>query len=50
MKDKAAKHRRLKTSDVSRAAMKGKIGDSFAQQVAGFIKRYRPALEALSKR
>jgi len=30
--------------------MKGKITHSFAQQVAAFIRRYRPALEALAKR
>jgi hypothetical protein len=31
------------------ATMKGKVTGSFAQQVADFITRYRPALEALAK-
>ncbi|MGH7259254.1 MAG: hypothetical protein ACREI9_01055 [Nitrospiraceae bacterium] len=30
--------------------MKNKVAGSFAQQIADFIKRYRPALEALAKR
>jgi hypothetical protein len=30
--------------------MKNKIAHSFAQQIATFIRRYRPALEALAKR
>lgn len=29
--------------------MEGKITKSFANQVAAFVKRYRPALEALAK-
>ena len=28
----------------------GSIDDAFARQVAGFIERYRPALEALAKK
>lgn len=30
-------------------ALKGNVTQSFASQVAGFIKRYRPALDALAK-
>lgn len=30
--------------------MQGKIKQAFAEQVADFIERYRPALEALAKR
>jgi len=29
--------------------MEGKITKSFANQIAAFVKRYRPALEALAK-
>jgi hypothetical protein len=37
----AAKERPVSSASITR---------SFASQVAGFIKRYRPALEALAKR
>jgi hypothetical protein len=44
MKKKAAGRKKVV------AVVKGKIAGSFAQQVAGFIRRYRPALEVLAKR
>jgi len=39
-----------KPSGRSTTDMQSKIKQSFAQQVAAFIERYRPALEALAKR
>jgi len=44
MKKKATRRKKVV------AVAKGKITGSFTQQVAGFIRRYRPALEALAKR
>jgi hypothetical protein len=44
MKRKVAKRKKAV------ATMKGKVTGTFAQQVAGFVRRYRPALEALAKR
>jgi hypothetical protein len=44
MKRKAVRRKKMV------AVMKGKVTGSFAQQVAGFVRRYRPALEALAKR
>ena len=38
------------SSDLALAKAKGKIKQSFAQQVEAFVERYRPALEALAKR
>jgi hypothetical protein len=49
MKDKMIKRKHRKRSDIPVAAMKGRITDTFAQQVAGFIRRYRSTLEALAK-
>jgi hypothetical protein len=48
MKDNAPKRSRKK-SPVSASSMKDKVTHSIAQQVAGFIRRYRPALESLAK-
>ena len=42
-----ARRRPALTQSVSR---KGKVTKEFADQVAEFIKRYRPALDALAKR
>ena len=50
MKSKVPNRLQKKASDISVAAMKSKVTGSFGQQVAGFISRYRPALEALAKR
>ena len=50
MKSKVPKRLQKKASDIPVAAMKSKVTGSFGQQVAGFIRRYRPALEALAKR
>jgi hypothetical protein len=41
------KRKRSSTRPVT--GMEGKITKSFANQVAAFVKRYRPALEALAK-
>jgi hypothetical protein len=50
MRNKVPKQKRKKSSEISPAEMKSKITRSFAQQIAEFIGRYRPALEALAKR
>jgi len=49
MKPKAAPARR-RASLAQTVSRKGKVTKEFADQVAAFIKRYRPALEALAKR
>jgi hypothetical protein len=50
MKRKVTRRKQKKPSDISRVEMKNKITHSFAQQIVTFIRRYRPALEALAKR
>jgi hypothetical protein len=42
--------KRKRPSTRQTTGMEGKITKSFANQVAAFVKRYRPALEALAKR
>ncbi|MGH7256024.1 MAG: hypothetical protein ACREI3_09625 [Nitrospirales bacterium] len=42
--------RKRQASALRVAAVERKVKQSFARQVAAFIKRYRPALEALAKR
>lgn len=42
--------KRKRPSTRQTPGMEGKITKSFANQVAAFVKRYRPALEALAKR
>lgn len=46
---KVATVQKRKRTDLQ-TAIEGKIKQSFARQVEAFIKRYRPALEALAKR
>jgi hypothetical protein len=48
MKGKGPKRSQKKLS-ISASSMKGQVESSFARQVAGFIKRYRPALKALAQ-
>lgn len=50
MRGKVFRQKRRKSFETSPVEMKGKITRSFAQQVAAFIRRYRPALEVLAKR
>jgi len=50
MRGKGFRQKRRKSFEASPVEMKGKITHSFAQQVAAFIRRYRPALEGLAKR
>jgi hypothetical protein len=50
MRGKVFRQKRRKSFETSPVEMKGKITHSFAQQVAAFIRRYRPALEGLAKR
>ena len=42
--------KRKRPSTRQTTGMEGKITKSFANQVAAFVKRYRPALETLAKR
>jgi hypothetical protein len=42
--------KRTRPSTRHTPGMEGKITKSFVNQVAAFVKRYRPALEALAKR
>jgi len=42
--------KRKRPSAVQTADVESKVKQSFARQVEAFIKRYRPALEALAKR
>ncbi|MGH7235331.1 MAG: hypothetical protein ACREIO_03020 [Nitrospiraceae bacterium] len=42
--------KRNRPSTRQTAGMEAKITKSFANQVAAFVKRYHPALEALAKR
>jgi len=41
--------KRKRPSTVQTADVESKVKQSFARQVEAFIKRYRPALEALGK-
>ena len=50
MRGKVFRQKRMKSFETSPVEMKGKITYSFAQLVAAFIRRYRPALEVLAKR
>ncbi len=51
LKAKKATVRKLEKGSFSQAAvMRRKVTQTFAKQVEAFIKRYRPALEALAKR
>ena len=50
MRGKVFRQKRRKSFETSPVEMKGKITHSFAQQVAAFIRRYRPASEVLAKR
>lgn len=50
MRGKVFRRNRRKSSEISTVGMKSKVTHSFAQQVAEFIRRYRPALEVLAKR
>jgi hypothetical protein len=50
MRGKVFRQKRRNSFETSPVEMKGKITRSFAQQVAAFIRRYRPALEVLAKR
>ncbi len=46
----ASIQKRKRASALHTADVESKIKQSFAKQVAAFIKRYRPALETLGKR
>lgn len=46
----ATVQKRKRPSIRQTTGMEAKITKSFANQVAAFVKRYRPALEALAKR
>ncbi len=48
--NKSASGKQKKSSSSETAVMQRKVKQSFAEQVEAFIKRYRPALEALAKR
>jgi hypothetical protein len=50
MRGKVFRQKQRKFFKTLPVEMKGKITHSFAQQVAVFIRRYRPALEVLAKR
>jgi hypothetical protein len=50
MRGKVFRQKQRKSFKASPVEMKGKIARSFAQQIAAFIRRYRPALEVLAKR
>ncbi len=50
MRSKVFRRNRRKSSGISTVGMKSKITHSFAQQIATFIRRYRPALEVLAER
>lgn len=50
MRGKVFRQKQRKFFKTPPVEMKGKITHSFAQQVAAFIRRYRPALEVLAKR
>ena len=48
--NKSAARKQKKSSTPESAVMRRKVKQTFAEQVEAFIKRYRPALEALAKR
>jgi len=48
--NKSAVRKQKKGSSSDTAVMRRKVKQTFAEQVEAFIKRYRPALEALAKR
>ena len=48
--NKSAIRKQKKGSSSDTAVMRRKVKQTFAEQVEAFIKRYRPALEALAKR
>ncbi len=48
--NKSAVRKQKKGSSSDTAVMRRKVKQTFADQVEAFIKRYRPALEALAKR
>ena len=50
VKKSAPSRKRKKRPSSKTTASRGKITEAFAEQVAAFIERYRPALEALAKR
>lgn len=49
-KTATARKRKRKRPALRATDVEAKITKSFASQVASFIRRYRPALEALAKR
>lgn len=48
--NKSAVRKQKKGSSSESVVMRRKVKQTFADQVDAFIKRYRPALEALAKR
>ena len=48
--NKSAVHKPKKGSSSESVTMRRKVKQTFVDQVEAFIKRYRPALEALAKR
>ena len=48
--NKSAVRKQKKGTSSDTAVMRRKVKQTFADQVEAFIKRYRPALEALAKR
>lgn len=50
MRGKVFRQKQRKSFKSPPVEMKGTITRSFAQQVAAFTRRYRPALEVLAKR